>query len=120
MMFRQLKKIIKEELKDITDLAFEVIPTDKIFPHAVMTIAMNYYNQGLSNLQLDIDCWDMGTSTERIDQLAEQIIEKLKGFRYRDKNTSIVIYFSSSGYVRDSNVEIKRRLCTFEVQIRKG
>ncbi|MFL8888931.1 hypothetical protein [Helcococcus kunzii] len=119
-MIREMKKIIKQQIDEISELAFDVIPVEKIYPHVVATITMDIYNAGLHNMQIDFDVWDLNTSTENIDVISEKIIDKLNGFKYTDRNMNFVMYFASSNYIQDTNKELRRKTCTFEVQARKG
>lgn len=119
-MIRQIKKIIKQQVDSISELAFDVMPENMIYPHVVATITMDIYNAGLHNMQIDFDVWDLNTSTENIDIISEKIIDKLNGFKYTDRNMNFVMYFANAGYIQDTNKELRRKTCTFEVQARKG
>lgn len=119
-MIREMKKVIKKQVDDISELAFDVMPDKKIYPHIVATISMDMYLAGLHNMQIDFDIWDLNDSTQNIDELSEKLIEKLDGFRYVSENLGFVIYFASSAYIQDTNKKLRRKTCIFEVQARKG
>lgn len=119
-MIREMKKIIKQQIDEISELAFDVIPEKKIYPHVVATFTMDIYNAGLHNMQIDFDVWDLNRSTENIDIISEKIIDKLNGFKYTDRNMNFVMYFLSSNYIQDTNKELRRKTCVFEIQARKG
>lgn len=119
-MIRKIKEVIKEQVDDISELAFDVIPENKVFPHIVSTISMDIYREGLHTMQIDFDVWDFNLTSKNIDDISEILIDKLDKFKYTDNELNFVMYLLSTAYIQDTNKKLKRKTCTFELQARKG
>lgn len=119
-MIRELKRLIKKQIDPISPLAFDIMPQTNVFPHVVMHITMDMVKEGLHNIVADIDVWDKGNSTKNIDEIAEAIESRLDRLRINDKGISIAVYHISTHNVVDSDSSIRRKTCTFEMQVRKG
>lgn len=119
-MIREIKKVIKQQVDEISELAFDVMPEKKIYPHIVASFTMDIYNEGLHNMQIQFDVWDLNTSTINVDEISEKLIDKLDRFKYTDEKLNFVMYFSNTSYFQDTNTKLRRRTCIFEIQARKG
>ena len=119
-MIRELKRIIKKQIDPISPLALDVMPQANVFPHVVMHITMDMVKEGLHNIVVDFDVWDKGSSTKNIDEIAEKIESKLDRLHLTEKGISAAIYHVSTNNVIDTDSSVRRKTCTFEIQVRKG
>lgn len=119
-MFREIKKQIKNMVDPVTPLSYEVHPEREVFPHAVGFMGNSFVREGLYNIVLDIDIWDRNQSTKNIDEIAQEIINRLDRWAFTNEKVHFSIYLVNEFYVEDEDKSIRRKTCIFDVQARKG
>lgn len=118
-MIRELKKQIRDELKDIGyPVGFNSVPDMAIYPHVILDLPTDMYQEGLHNLSLDIDVWDKADSTQNIDTIAETIISRLNRICLRDNNHHAVIHLLSMGSFASEDPTLRRKTLIFNIQLR--
>ncbi|MFM1542291.1 hypothetical protein ABGF49_07730 [Helcococcus ovis] len=119
-MIRKIKEVIKELIDPISELAFDVMPEKKIYPHVVATFVTDYYSQGLHTITLDIDVWDKNTLSKNVDEIAEEIEDKLNRFYFTDEYIHFSVWHISTGTIENEDKTLRRKTCIFQIHARKG
>lgn len=119
-MIREFKKEIISILKDIPcPVGFNTVPDESVYPHVTLDLPSSTYQEGLDLFMLDADVWDKGLSTKSVDEIAELVRDKLNRVRICIEELHAVIYYQSMGNVGSEDPSLKRKVLTFQVQIRR-
>lgn len=119
-MIREFKKEIISILKDVPcPVGFNTVPDESVYPHVILDLPTSAYQEGLDLFMLDVDVWDKGLSTKSVDEIAELVRDKLDRVRICIEELHAAIYYQSMGNVGSEDPSLKRKVLTFQVQIRR-
>ncbi len=119
-MIRELKRQIKVELEDVGyPAAFGTMPQREIYPHIVLDLPSDIYQEGLHNLTLDINVWDKSESSANVDAISEMIIDRLDRIRIMSDHHHAIFYFLSMGSFDSEDPTLRRKTLIFNVQLRR-
>lgn len=113
-----LKELIQGRLLTVcTSTSFGTARDTNMYPHIVwdMTSA-NLNDLSRDDIVLDIDIWDRGTSTVRIDELSDSVEALFKTENLPQDNILPTFYLMSKKAPEDPDKNIKHRVITFEIQ----
>lgn len=119
-MIKNLKRELKSILLPISEISFNLMPKDKIFPHIVGDLTVAQYKEGLYTFVFDIDVWDRNETTENVDNLTEKIIESLDRLKHISSDFLFTCYLTNIINVQSEDRTLKRNTIKFEIQLRKG
>ncbi len=118
-MIRSLKEEIKKLIDPIVTFAFDVYPKEATFPRAIGSFQNMSIREGLHIIPLDIDVWDKGTSTKKVDELSEKIIDILNMYHCINDHIEFTIWSTNVLPVGSEDETLKRNTCIFEIQLRR-
>ncbi len=116
-MIREIKKEIKAELDSLAKTYFAKADADNIYPHIIFDFPTQRYQEGQSVYSLDVDVWDSGLSTARIDELYVDIIKKLDRLHIIGEKSNFAVWHTGGG-TTETKTELLRRTLFFEVHVR--
>lgn len=114
----ELKKLIQAKLKTLTtDVYFEQARDNALYPH----IVFNFKNIDLGDIWrqdyvLEIDVWDKGTMTDRVDELADMVEDLLHTENLPQTGVLPTFYKIDRKAIDDPDKTIKHRLIKFQIQ----
>lgn len=113
-----LKKLITTKLKTLTtNVFFEQATDDALYPHIVYSFrTIDLGDLARQDYILEVDVWDKGTDTTRVDALADSIEDLLQAENLPQTNILPTFYKIDRKSILDSNKSIKHRLIKFQIQ----
>ena len=113
-----LKKLITQKLKTLTDNVFYEQATDNaLFPHLVFSFrTIDLGDLSRQDYILEVDVWDKGTSTVQVDELSDQVEDLLHTENLPQENILPTFYTIDRKSILDSDKSIKHRLIRFQIQ----
>lgn len=113
-----LKKLIQTKLKTITtNVFFEQATDDALYPHAVFGFReIDLGDLARQDYVLEVDVWDKGTSTTKVDELSDKIEDLLQAQNLPQTNILPTFYKIDRKSLPDSDKSIKHRLIRFQIQ----
>ena len=113
-----LKKLIQTKLKTLTtNVFFETATDDKLYPHVVFDFrTIDLGDLSRQDYVLEIDVWDKGTSTTRVDELSDKIEDLLQAQNLPQTNILPTFYKIDRKSIYDTDKSIKHRLIRFQIQ----
>lgn len=107
-----LRKALQKELKTITENVFyEEAINGASYPYVV------YELEGIQeNYQLEVNVYDKGTSTSRVETLADDIATHFGRYIYRDEEQSFTTYINTRNIVREEDNTLKRRRLLIDIK----
>lgn len=100
---------------EVGEVFYSEATSPAIYPYAVFELLYIGEDYGKHLLQLDINLIDRGADTSVIENLADNIQNKLDFFHYTDDVLSISTYITKRNEIQEKNKENKRRLLTFQL-----
>ena len=113
-----LKNLIEAKLKTLTTNVYYVEARDNaLYPHIVFA----FNNIDLDDISrqdyiLEVDVWDKGTSTYRVEELTDNVEDLLHTKNLPQDNILPTIYKIDRKTVYDPNKNIKHRQVRFQIQ----
>lgn len=113
-----LKKLIQTKLKTLTtNVFFEQATDNALYPHAVFSFRqIDLGDLARQDYILEVDVWDKGTSTTRVDELSDKIEDLLQAKNLPQTNILPTFYKIDRKSILDSDKTIKHRLIRFQIQ----
>lgn len=113
-----LKKLIMTQLKTLTsNVYYEIAADNALYPHVVFSFKMiNLGDLWRQDYTLDVDVWDKGQSTTRIDSLCDEIEKLLHMQNLPQTDILPTFYLIDRRSILDEDKSIKHRLVRFQIQ----
>lgn len=113
-----LKKLIMTQLKTLTsNVYYEIAADNALYPHIVFSFKMiNLGDLWRQDYTLDVDVWDKGQSTTRIDSLCDDIEKLLHMQNLPQTDILPTFYLIDRRSILDEDKSIKHRLVRFQIQ----
>lgn len=113
-----LKKLIMTQLKTLTsNVYYEIAADNALYPHIVFSFKMiNLGDLWRQDYTLDVDVWDKGQSTTRIDSLCDEIEKLLHMQNLPQTDILPTFYLIDRRSIIDEDKSIKHRLVRFQIQ----
>lgn len=119
-MLREIKKAIRSQLIQVSPYVYsETADETAPMPHQVFTLSSAIYNAGQYKSFLDVDIWHRAESAGTVDELADQVADKLNNFRYLGSDVEFVIYLANIVPAPSEDETLRRKTVTFELQFRR-
>jgi len=117
---KRIRLALKEIIRSIHENASYGWTTDKArYPYVTYEYEMRYSgNKGIGTLEINV--WDLGDSTEQVEDIADNLENGLNELIYNDDHTILKLYTNSRLAILDDNKDIKRRRLLFEMQYYPG
>jgi hypothetical protein len=113
-----LKKLIMTQLKTLTsNVYYEIAADNALYPHIVFSFKMiNLGDLWRQDYTLDVDVWDKGQNTTRIDSLCDDIERLLHMQNLPQTGILPTFYLIDRRSILDEDKSIKHRLVRFQIQ----
>ena len=113
-----LKKLIMVQLKTLTsNVYYEIAADNALYPHIVFSFKMiNLGDLWRQDYTLDVDVWDKGQNTTRIDSLCDDIEKLLHMQNLPQTGILPTFYLIDRRSIIDEDKSIKHRLVRFQIQ----
>ena len=114
----ELKKLVQTKLKTLTaDVYFEQARDNALYPH----IVFNFKDIDLGDFSrqdyvLEVDVWDKGTKTDRVDELSDMVEDLLHTENLPQTGVLPTFYKMNRKTILDPDKKIKHRLIRFQIQ----
>ena len=118
MRTNDLKLLVQSKLKTVAANVYHEIANEKaLYPH----IVFNFRRLDLNDLSrqdyiLEVDIWDRGDSSQRVDDLADSVENLLQAENLPQTNVLPTFYLIDRNNLPDENKEIKHRRIQFQIQ----
>ena len=118
MRTNDLKLLVQSKLKTVAANVYHEIANEKaLYPH----IVFNFRRLDLNDLSrqdyiLEVDIWDRGDSSQRVDNLADSVENLLQAENLPQTNVLPTFYLIDRNNLPDENKEIKHRRIQFQFQ----
>lgn len=118
MRTNDLKLLVQSKLKTVAANVYHEIANEKaLYPH----IVFNFRRLDLNDLSrqdyiLEVDIWDKGDSSQRVDDLADTVENLLQAENLPQTNVLPTFYLIDRNNLPDENKEIKHRRIQFQIQ----
>lgn len=113
-----LKKLIQTKLKTLTtNVFFEQATDNALYPHIVFDFrTIDLGDLARQDYILEVDVWDKGTSTTKVDELADKVEDLLQAKNLPQTNILPTFYKIDRRSIIDTDKSIKHRLIKFQIQ----
>lgn len=113
-----LKKLIQTKLKTLTtNIFFEQATDNALYPHIVFDFrTIDLGDLARQDYILEVDVWDKGTSTMKVDELADKVEDLLQAKNLPQTNILPTFYKIDRRSIIDTDKSIKHRLIKFQIQ----
>ncbi|WMJ78480.1 MULTISPECIES: hypothetical protein [unclassified Sedimentibacter] len=88
-----------------------------IYPRLVYELSEVSYNSGKTLFQLEVNVIDCGTSTQAVEELADNIQYTLNKCYFRNDKIQFTSYRGSRQNIKEDDKEIIRRRLLFEIHL---
>ena len=118
MRTNDLKLLVQSKLKTVAANVYHEIANEKaLYPH----IVFNFRRLDLNDLSrqdyiLEVDIWDKGDSSQRVDDLADTVENLLQAENLPQTNVLPTFYLIDRNNLPDENKEIKHQRIQFQIQ----
>jgi hypothetical protein len=118
-MIRELKKEIRSRLIDLgCPVGFNSVPDNEIYPHIILDLPTDAYQEGAHNMSLDIDVWDKSESTKNVDEISEGVIARLNRICLDLSKSYSVLHLLSMGSFESDDPTLRRKTLIFNLRLR--
>lgn len=118
-MIRELKKEIRSMLNDLGyPVGFNSVPDGQIYPHIILDLPVDLYQEGAHNMTLDVDVWDKSESTKNVDEIAEGVIARLNRVCIDLSKSFSVLHLLSMGSFESDDPTLRRKTLIFNLRLR--
>lgn len=113
-----LKKLIQEKLLTLTPNVYhKQARDDALYPHIVFTLKeIDLGDISRQDYILEVDVWDKGTSTTRVDDLADSVEDLFHTENLPQENILPTFYKINRRDISDPDKSIEHRLIRFQIQ----
>ena len=114
----ELKKLIKSIISEVINTCgFKKVPKDTMYPHATFSFSsVNLGDMNRNDYIIDVDLWDKGESTKRIDEIADNLEEVFNNKNIPQDSILPTFYLMDRRNVEDEDKDIQHVLLRIEVQ----
>ena len=113
-----LKKLIQTKLKTLTtNVFFEQATDNALYPHIVFDFrTIDLGDLARQDYILEVDVWDKGTSTTKVDELSDKVEDLLQAKNLPQTNILPTFYKIDRRSIIDTDKSIKHRFIKFQIQ----
>ena len=114
----ELKKLIKSLIsRVVSTCGYKTVPDDKMYPHATFSFSnVNLGDLNRNDNIIDIDLWDKGNDTTRIDEIADNLEEIFNNQNIPQDSILPTFYLMNRYTVEDEDKDIQHVKLRIEVQ----
>lgn len=111
---KQIRNVI---LNFCSNVNYRKIPQPASYPYTTFLLQELQTEYGKTQCRLEINC--VSKNAEEVEQLADNIQDKLDGYSYLDDKTSFEVYRLQRDIIEEEDKDIERRRLTFELNYYK-
>ena len=118
MRTNDLKYLVQAKLKTLTaNVYYEIANEKKLYPHIVFEFRrIDLGDLWRQDYILEVDIWDKQDSSQRVDNLADQVENLLQAENLPQNNVLPTFYLIDRQNIPDEDKEIKHRRVQFQIQ----
>lgn len=118
MRTNDLKLLVQSKLKTVAANVYHEIANEKaLYPHIVFSFRrLDLNDLSRQDYILEVDIWDKGDSSQRVDDLADSVENLLQAENLPQTNVLPTFYLIDRNNLPDENKEIKHRRIQFQIQ----
>ena len=118
MRTNDLKYLVQSKLKTLTANVYHEIANEKqLYPHIVFEFRrIDLGDLWRQDYILEVDIWDKQDSSQRVDDLADQVENLLQAENLPQTNVLPTFYLINRQNIPDEDKEIKHRRVQFQIQ----
>ena len=118
MRTNDLKYLVQSKLKTLTANVYHEIANEKnLYPHIVFDFRrIDLGDLWRQDYILEVDIWDKQDSSQRVDNLADQVENLLQAENLPQTNVLPTFYLINRQNIPDEDKEIKHRRVQFQIQ----
>ena len=118
MRTNDLKLLVQSKLKTVAANVYHEIANEKaLYPHIVFSFRrLDLNDLSRQDYILEVDIWDKGDSSQRVDDLADTVENLLQAENLPQTNVLPTFYLIDRNNLPDENKEIKHRRIQFQIQ----
>lgn len=118
MRTNDLKKLVQTKLKTLTTNVYhELADKDDVYPHIVFTFRrIDLQDLSRQDYILEVDVWDKGNDTTRVDDLADSVENLLQAQNLPQEHILPTFYLIDRRNILDEDKNIKHRQIQFQIQ----
>ena len=118
MRTNDLKYLVQSKLETLTaNVYHEIANEKKLYPHIVFDFRRIDLNDlWRQDYILEVDIWDKQDSSQRVDNLADQVENLLQAENLPQTNVLPTFYLINRQNIPDEDKEIKHRRVQFQIQ----
>lgn len=118
MRTNDLKLLVQSKLKTVAANVYHEIANEKaLYPHIVFEFRRIDLNDlWRQDYILEVDIWDKQDSSQRVDNLADQVENLLQAENLPQTNVLPTFYLINRQNIPDEDKEIKHRRVQFQIQ----
>ena len=110
----QLKKLLETLCSRVY---FNQTEAPIAYPYCIFSLISLLDDYGKRSYQLEINLIDLGKSTEKIEQLADEMQDLLDHYNFSNQRISFFSYTGQRNMVSEANKEIKRVRLLFNLYV---
>ncbi len=114
----ELRKQLRKKISEVvTNNYYDQAPDNATYPYAVYDLAeLNHYD-GLTIMELEINLYDYGTNTSRIEELADKLQDTLHEYFFINHAIQFTCFRGLRQKVEEDDKQLIRRRLTFELRV---
>lgn len=118
MRTNDLKYLVQSKLETLTaNVYHEIANEKKLYPHIVFEFRrIDLGDLWRQDYILEVDIWDKQDSSQRVDNLADQVENLLQAENLPQTNVLPTFYLINRQNIPDEDKEIKHRRVQFQIQ----
>ena len=118
MRTNDLKYLVQSKLETLTaNVYHEIANEKKLYPHIVFEFRrIDLGDLWRQDYILEVDIWDKQDSSQRVDNLADQVENLLQAENLPQNNVLPTFYLIDRQNIPDEDKEIKHRRVQFQIQ----
>ena len=118
MRTNDLKLLVQSKLKTVAANVYHEIANEKaLYPHIVFSFRrLDLNDLSRQDYILEVDIWDKGDSSQRVDDLADTVENLLQAENLPQTNVLPTFYLIDRNNLPDENKEIKHQRIQFQIQ----
>lgn len=118
MRTNDLKYLVQSKLETLTaNVYHEIANEKKLYPHIVFEFRrIDLGDLWRQDYILEVDIWDKQDSSQRVDNLADQVENLLQAENLPQTNVLPTFYLINRQNIPDEDKEIKHRRIQFQIQ----
>jgi hypothetical protein len=114
----ELRKQLRKKISEVvTNNYYDQAPDNATYPYGVYDLAeLNHYD-GLTIMELETNLYDYGTSTSRIEELADNLQDTLNEYFFINHLIQFTCYRGMRQKIEEDDKQLIRRRLTFELRV---